>query len=229
MSTSATAAPRGTARAGSRSWTPTIVITIVGTLALLLVGFVATMIFGNVIGTEFCPYTFERRGYAFREIPFLGIQISSIDHDTDTGIVELHIIKQGYIVPDATKCNSNTWHLLSLIRFRGTWATGDAELLMKYLDAQNNKEEFAWLKWSEDHPPLAKILWPAVAQAAQDGNYLIIPDLFSHARSTNDPVELQKKLDQTMAKVAIAAVAKPLPEKGSPAGKAATESPDKNS
>ncbi len=224
MSTSATAAPRGTAaRAGSRSWTPTIVLTIVGTLALLLVGYVATMIFGNVMGTEFCPFTFERRGYAFREIPFLGIQISSIDRRTDTGIVELYIIKQGYIVPDATKCNSNTWHLLSLIRFRGTWATGDAELLMKYLDARNNKDEFAWLKWSEDHPPLAKILWPAVAQAAQDGNYLIVPDLFSHARSTNDPVELQKKLDLAMPKVVNSAVAKPQAEK------AATKSPAKKS
>lgn len=165
------------------------------------------------MGTEFCPYTFERRGYAFREIPFTGYQISTIDRRTDIGIVELHIIKMGYIVPDATKTTPGDWHLLSLIRFRGTYAEGDAKLLMSYLDAQDNHGEWAWLKWSEDHPKLAKILWPAVATAAKDYNYLIIPDLFSHARSTNNPVELQKQVDATLAKVAKPKVATPPTEK----------------
>ena len=221
----ATAAPsRGvTARAGSRSRTRIVVVTIAVTASLLFLGFLATMIFGNVMGTEFCPHTFERPGFSFREIPFTGIQISSIDRRTDTGVVELFIIKQGYLVPDQTE--PKTWHLLSLIRFRGTYAEGDAELLMKYLDAQNDKEEHAWLKWSEDHPKLAKVLWPAIAKTAQDGNYLIVPDLFSHARSTNDPVELQKKLNGTMANVAIPTAAKPQAEKSGPPEKSATKTP----
>jgi hypothetical protein len=206
-------------RSGSRSWTRTIVVTIAGTAGLLFLGFLAIMIFGNVLGTEFCPHTFERRGFAFLEIPFTGIQISSIDRRTDSGLVELHIIKQGYLVPDHTE--PKTWHLLSLTRFRGTYTEGDAELLMKYLDAQNDKDEHAWLKWSETHPKLAKILWPAVAKAAQGDDYLVVPDLFSHARSTNDPVELQKKLDGTLAKVANAVVAKPE------SGKSTKENPVK--
>lgn len=200
-------------------------MTIAGAAALLLVGFLATMIFGNVLGTEFCPHTFERRGFAFREFPFTGIQISSIDRRIDTGLVEMHIIAQNYLVPDHTE--PKTWHLLSLIRFRGTYAEGDAELLMKYLDAQNDKEEYAWLKWSEDHPQLAKVLWPAIAKAAQDGDYLIVPDLFSHARSTTDPVELQKKLDGALAKAANPAAAKPQAEKSVPPEKAASVMPAK--
>lgn len=200
-------------------------MTIAGAAALLLVGFLATMIFGNVLGTEFCPHTFERRGFAFREFPFTGIQISSIDRRIDTGLVEMHIIAQNYLVPDHTE--PKTWHLLSLIRFRGTYAEGDAELLMKYLDAQNDKEEYAWLKWSEDHPQLAKVLWPAIAKAAQDGDYLIVPDLFSHARSTTDPVELQKKLDGALAKAANPAAAKPQAEKSVPPEKAASVTPAK--
>lgn len=200
-------------------------ITIVVTLALLFVGFIAIMIFGNVLGTEFCPYTFEHRGFAFREIPFTGIQISSINRDTDTGVVELHLIQKGYIVPDTTK---NVWQLLSLIRFRGTYATGDAEFLMKYLDAQNDKDEYAWLKWSEDHPQLAKVLWPAVAKAAQNGDYLIVPDLFTAARSTKDPVELQKQVDATLAKMAKP-IAKPPAEKSVPAEKAPAATPAKKS
>ena len=184
---------------------------VAATLALLVLGFLATMIFGNVMGTEFCPHTFERRGFAFREIPFTGIQISSIDRRTDSGLVELYIIKQGYIVPDQTE--PKTWHLLNLRRFRGTYAEGDAELLMKYFDAENDKKEYAWLKWSEDHPKLAKVLWPAVAKAAQDGHYLIVPDLFTIARSTKDPVELQKRLDGALAEVAKPAGAKPATEK----------------
>ncbi len=231
MSTSsaapATTAPRRgvTARSGSRRWLGTVVMTIAGAAALLLVGFLATMIFGNVLGTEFCPHTFERRGFAFREFPFTGIQISSIDRRIDTGLVEMHIIAQNYLVPDHTE--PKTWHLLSLIRFRGTYAEGDAELLMKYLDAQNDKEEYAWLKWSEDHPQLAKVLWPAIAKAAQDGNYLIVPDLFSHARSTTDPAELQKKLDGALAKAANPAAAKPQAEKSVPTEKAASVTPAK--
>src|SRR4029077_13939956 len=105
-------------------------------------------------------------------------------------------------VPDPTE--PKTWHLLKLIRFRGTYATGDAELLMKYLDAQDEEKNYAWLEWSEQHPKLAKVLWPAVAKAAQDGNYLIVPDLFSDALSTNDPVELQKKVDAILAQSAAA-------------------------
>lgn len=192
-------APRGTtARSGSGRWVGTVVIAVVLTLAVLIFGFLGTLLFGIVMGTEFCPHTFERRGFAFREIPFTGIQISSIDRRTDTGIVELHIIQQGYLVPDHTE--PKTWHLLSLTRFRGTYAEGDAKLLMKYFDAQNDKDEYAWLTWSEQNPNLAKVLWPAVAKSAQAGDYLMIPDLFTHARSTKDPVELQKKVDAVLAK-----------------------------
>src|SRR5204863_6008559 len=133
------AAPRRgvTARSGANRWVGKLIITIAGTLALLILGFLATQVFGIVSGTEFCPDTFERRGFAFREIPFTGIQISSIDRRTDSGIVELHVIAQGYLVPDHTE--PKTWHLLSLTRFRGTYAEGDATLLMKYFDAQNDK------------------------------------------------------------------------------------------
>jgi hypothetical protein len=232
MSTSSATvgSPRNAARrAGSRSWTPTIIVSIVGTLLAGFLGFMTTMVLGNVMGTEFCPYTFERRGYAFREIPFTGYQISTIDRRTDIGIVELHIIKMGYIVPDTTKTTPNDWHLLSLIRFRGTYAEGDAKLLMSYLDAQDNHGEWAWLKWTEDHPQLAKILWPAVATAAKDYNYLIIPDLFSHARSTNNPVELQKQVDATLAKVAKPKVATPPAEKAAPEVKSSDEKPAKKS
>ena len=204
-------------------------MTIAGTTAILILGFFATMIFGNVLGTEFCPYTFERRGYAFREIPFTGIQISSIDRRTDTGIVELHVVQKGYIVPDTTKTTPKDWHLLSLIRFRGTYAEGDAELLMKYLDATDDKGNYAWLEWSEAHPQLAKILWPSVATAAQAGNYLIIPDLFSEARSTKNPAQLQKKLDAILAKIAKPAAAKPPAEKGAPEKKTGDEKPAKKS
>jgi hypothetical protein len=185
---------------------------VVGTLAILILGFLGTLLFGIVMGTEFCPDTFERRGFAFREIPFTGIQISSIDRRTDTGVVELHIIQKGYLVPDHTE--PKTWHLLSLTRFRGTYAEGDAKLLMKYFDAQNDKDEYAWLIWSEQNPNLAKVLWPAVAKSAQAGNYLVIPDLFTSARSTKDPVELQKKVDAVLAKITKPAV-KPTSVKGS--------------
>ena len=201
MSSSPAAAvsrPGTTARSGSRRWVSTTIITLAVTAAILLCGFLATVLFGNVLGTEFCPHTFERRSFAFREIPYTGIQITSIDRRSDIGIVELHIINKKYIIPDETE--PKTWHLINLIRFRGTYATGDSDLLMTYLDAEDDKGEHAWLNWSEANPSLAKVLWPAVAKAAQDGNYLIVPDLFSHARSASTPAELQTKLDEALGK-----------------------------
>ncbi|HEX5034381.1 MAG TPA: hypothetical protein VFW62_07880, partial [bacterium] len=166
--------------------------------ALLLVGFMATMVFGNVMGTEFCPDTFERRGFAFREIPFLGVQISSIDRRTDIGSVESHILGRNYIT--STVREPKTWHLVKLWRFRGTSATGDAALLMSYLDARDEKKgDHAWVNWSEAHPDLAKVLWPAVAKAAQDNNYLVVPDLFSAARASGTAAELKGKLEAILA------------------------------
>src|SRR5258706_2620910 len=192
------ASPGATARSGSRRWAGPTVITIVILVAVLLGGYVLTRIFGNVLGTEFCPETFERRTFAFCEIPYTGIQVTGIQRDVDAGVVELHMIQKGYLVP--IQPPAKTWHLVSLIRFRCTWVSSDANLLITYLDAKDGKEEYGWLNWSDAHPELAKILWPAVAKAARAGNYVVVPELFSEARAAASAQELQKKLDAALAK-----------------------------
>jgi hypothetical protein len=166
--------------------------------ALLLGGFIATVWLGGVYGTEFCPDTFEQRTFTFFEIPWIGIQVTGIRRDDDTGLVELHVVKEKYVIPKQTE--PKVWHLARLSRTSGQSTTGDANLLLTYFDAKQAKGEPAWLNWSEDNPDLAKVFWPVVAKAAREGNYVVMPELFSQARTANSAPELKKSLDAALAK-----------------------------
>lgn len=189
--------PGATARSGVWRWLGPAVIT----LAIIAVAgfglFLATVTLGQVYGNEFCPQTFERRAFHFMEIPWVGIQVTGIRRDIDTELVELHIIQQKYIT--VIQSEPKTWHLVDLLRTSGKLTTGDAKLLITYLDAQDEKKEPAWLNWSEAHPELAKVFWPVVAKAAREGNYLVMPDLFAQTRSATSAKELQNNLDAVLA------------------------------
>ena len=196
-----TAEPRraaSSARSGVWRWIGIAVVSLAILGAVTLGLFITTVWLGGVAGTEFCPQTFERRTFTFFEIPWIGIQVTGIRRDDNTGLVELHIIKEKYVVPIETE--PKIWHLATLYRTSGKTTTGDANLLLTYLSAKQEKGEPAWLNWSEDNPELAKVFWPVVAKAAREENYVVMPELFSQARSAGSAQELQKGLDAALAK-----------------------------
>jgi hypothetical protein len=76
---------------------------------------------------------------------------------------------------------------------------GEADILVRYLEAQDNEDYHLWVKWSEQHPKLAKIFWPAVSRLAQEEQYVHIPDLFELAESATDALALQTALNRKVA------------------------------
>ena len=70
---------------------------------------------------------------------------------------------------------------------------------MQYLDATDGGDYHRWVKWSEEHPKLAPILWPAVQRLAEHELYIFVPDLFDLAKTIEDPVKLRQELDRTLA------------------------------
>jgi len=92
------------------------------------------VLFGGVFGTEFNPDTFERRSFAFYEMPWIGIQMTSINRHDNSGLVEEHVRAQKYVVPQPVE--PERWSLIKLERSSGNTMTGDANLLTQYLDAR---------------------------------------------------------------------------------------------
>jgi hypothetical protein len=154
--------------------------------------FVLTIMFGTVNGQEFCPETFERRRYHYVQLPLVHVQLTGEDDKDISGATEVFVTSQKYF---RKKSPANPqWHTITTQR--GARAeTGDARLLIEYLDAKNSDEYHRWVKWSEDHPKLAAELWPAVQQLAEQRQYLAIPDAFDLAKAADDPATLKQQLD----------------------------------
>ena len=88
--------------------------------------------------------------------------------------VELCRTPQGAAERVAPRCGSRgTKHLVN----------GDADILVRYLEAQDAEDYYVWVKWSEKNANLAKAFWPAVSRLAQEEQYVFIPDLFELAKS----------------------------------------------
>lgn len=171
-----------------------------GVLGLLLIGIVlvyAVLWFGSVKGEEFSPDSFHRRGFAYFEIPLFGIQITPIRHTDDTEDLEKHLVA-AKLLPKPAK-PENRWDLVLASIGRRNITQGDARILCQYLDAQNEDGDSIWLKWSEEHVEMAKVLWPPIAKVARQELYSFVPELFVLARSSSTPDQLQQKINQALA------------------------------
>ena len=178
-------------------WLPIAGWSVLSALGATLLVFLATVTFGAVHGTEFCPQTFERRSYSYYELPLLHIQMTGERHEDLTGDTEKHITSNKF-VPSAGS-GKRDWHVLVGSRGTRLRRPGDAGILLQYLDAEESSNVHRWVRWSEQHTELAKILWPAVQRVALFDMYLFVPELFDLAKSVDDPVKLQQELDRFVA------------------------------
>ena len=186
-----------TARRPWPRWVRVVGWTVLGILGTALTAFVLTVTFGAVRGTEFSPQLFERRSYSFYELPLTGIQVRGIRRKDETQAAELFITSNKYITLPAAGVRED-WHIITGLR--GTrQSKGDAGILMQYLDAKDGDDYHYWVKWSEEHPKLAAVLWPAVQKLGERELYIFVPDLFDLARSIEDPIKLRQELDRTAA------------------------------
>jgi hypothetical protein len=181
--------------AGPR-WGPIAGWTIVGLLGATLLVFVATVMFGAVHGVEFCPQTFERRSYSFYELPLLGVQVTGERLDDLTGPTETFVTSQSYFTAGGPK---KDWHVLVGSQGTRLRRPGDAGILMKYLDAEESGDRRRWVHWSEEHPDLAKVFWPAVQQLAINDAYVFVPDLFDLTKTVDCDDELTQAVKKLLA------------------------------
>jgi hypothetical protein len=178
-------------------WLPIVGWSILSLLGGALLVFIATVTFGGVHGTEFCPQTFERRSYSYYELPILRIQVTGERHEDLTGATELCLTSHKYITPAAS--GKQDWHVLVGSRGTRLRRPGDAGLLIEYLDAKESDDYHRWARWSEEHDALAKVFWPAVQQLAMNEQYVYLPDLFDLTKTIDDSVKLKQEVDRVVA------------------------------
>jgi hypothetical protein len=192
------AAAGGSSRAAGRDglWKRIIVSLLV--LAALLVLFGAPLLrYGAVVGQEFAPGRFQRRTYHYWEIPLIHVQMTPLKKQDDTNDLEKYLVAQKLVVPRNEA--KPRWDLVSLARGGVEAPPGDAAILCRYLDIKNDEGDLIWLKWSKDNAALAKVFWPAVADAARREMYIVAPELFHLALAADDAAELKNELAQRLA------------------------------
>jgi hypothetical protein len=170
---------------------------IVAALGLAVAVLIATLLFGQHGGEEFCPDTFTRRSFFYFQIPLVGIQVTPIFRDDTTNSLENLVA--GKLLTRSAAGNPR-WDLVTALSAGARVVRGDAQILCSYLDMTNENSGLVWQRWTDTHPEAAKVLWPRVAQLARQQLYLLVPELFELARSEADPEKLAEKLDQSLAR-----------------------------
>jgi hypothetical protein len=172
------------------SWrVATAILAIAG--AAVMIYFI-TLVFGAVRGHEFAPDTFSRRDFRYYELPLVHLQVSPVRRTVKRNELCRHLIKTGLI---AEKASVSRWDLVAAARGERQLSGGDASILWRYLEATDTDGISYWLRWTKQHPKLAKVLWPKVAQAAREELYVLIPEMFRAAWSREDPDNLQNELN----------------------------------
>lgn len=180
-----------------KRWQARLILSVVSMVGLLAVVFIATVWFGLIGGEEFCPQTFARRSFYYYEIPLVGVQVSPITRSDTTDGFSSFLKLKNYI-PAAGNATPR-WDLVNDSRSGVETSQGDASILCAYLDAMNSESNSYWEKWSEDHPAIAKVLWPAVAEVAREQLYILIPPLIELAKQASNSAQFQKDLDRLVA------------------------------
>jgi len=206
MSAAATTA-KGKSPSAAARWGLRILIFLLGLFAIVAVGGWFTMTFGGVAGIELCPQTFERRSFAYYEIPLTGWQVTKNTRINMTGDMEEYLVTNK-LLPKTPKGQA-IWHIVQAGRGRRSW-TGDAQILTNYFDAEDADGDSIWLEWTQTNPKLAGILWPAISQLAIDELYIYVPEVLSLAEGAEDAKdqatfspELNKRLGEAYHAAAL--------------------------
>lgn len=160
----------------------------ISTLVLGLIGFLVIRVAGYVEGEEFSPTHFRARRFTFYEIPILHWQITPIQRETTTPDAAISLTQKKLVSPPAGE--PAVWHLVSIQRGSTPAVNDDAALLMQQFRFVADGD-VVWRKWSNDHPELAKILWPTIAKLSERELYVLMPRLFEMVRQIEDPEALK--------------------------------------
>jgi len=157
---------------------------------------VAFLALGTVRGEEFSPDAVSRRSFWYLEIPLLGRRITDVYRTDSTGPFLRLLQSQSYVTTVPEK--QAHWHTVRVSRLTET-ETGDAELLLQVFDAGHGNG-FGWYAWTQQNPPLAKVLWTEVLQLACEQQYVFVPPLLVAAREASSADQLAAFCRQEVAR-----------------------------
>jgi len=166
-------------------------------LALLSVGVLvlfAVATFGMVLGYEFSPDLFQRRQFVYYQLPLLRIQVTPVFRDAISNDLERHLSRSGAVPLSGVP----RWDVVDT-RPGAKGPRGDAAILCTFLDLRDDDGDLVWLKWTQEHPELAREFWPHVAQVARDGAYYLVPDLFELVAPARDAGRLRQQIAARLA------------------------------
>lgn len=183
--------PRAARRSGGY-W----LLAVLAILGVVLAVLIATLLFGQHGGEEFCPNTFSRRTFFYFQVPLVGIQVTPIFRDKTTNSLENYLVAHNLIKTTPTA----RWDLVRTFGAGSGVVCGDAEILTNYLDASDADGDLVWQKWSDKHGESAKHLWPPIAELARQQLYIFVPELFELASAESDPQKLARELHKSLAR-----------------------------
>lgn len=157
-------------------------LTLLATTPFLAVFFFA---WGVIFGSEFNPDTFQSRSFWYLRVPGTGFPITRRTVEDSSSVLQKSLAGSGWIAAGAA--GRQRWDLV-----RDNWPRRnshdfDAAVLVSYLEAPAGAGENRWVQWNLRHPSAAAVFWPAVADLARSGNYVLTPDLFRLAGEYQPP------------------------------------------
>lgn len=158
----------------------TLIFTSVALFLGLSVGVLVWYSSGLRSGQEFSPDDFSRRNFSYNVDPWFGWVLSKRVNTPVTVGLHQELVQDGLVQP--VNHQPQRWHL---VHDSGSTRAGrpshdcDARLLIDYLELFNDEGELVWRLWNLDHPQLAKVFWPRIAELARDEMYLQIPPLMA--------------------------------------------------
>lgn len=164
-------------RGRPRAWGPWLGTLLLAVVLLAGVVFVATIRFGWVQGEEFSPRSFRRRLFFYAELPLFGVQVLPIDHQLAGN--ELADYLKNHKLLSLPKNRPDRWDLAWARRGDSPVVDGNAQILCRYLDAEDAESKRVWLEWTRENREAAKTFWEHVARLAEMELYLLIPELFA--------------------------------------------------
>jgi hypothetical protein len=157
------------------------IISAISTVTVLLVGYMILVAYGEKSGVEFSPDDFSMRKFNYCRLPLInwtkrGIEYTDVENATAESLIQDDWIRE-------TGRKPKRWHLVSesggFFRDSGKLpAECDARFLTSYFDLSNEDGETLVIKWTDENPKSAKMVWPLIADMARGNLYLLIPDIF---------------------------------------------------
>jgi len=161
----------------------------IGVVVLVGVGFLVVPISGPVRGLEWSPDLWRHR--SFRYYQLAGIRVSPVRTSEWESVLEEYLHSEGYI--PAPEGQAARWVFVHGFAPSKRGWHGPAKYTCMVFGCWGDPNEY-WIRWSETHPDLARVLWPEIARLVRSGQYYPVREILSPELEAADTPEEVRQL-----------------------------------